>query len=115
MKKFIVIGILLVPFVIGCQTTEEGAIMGALGGAGAGALLGHAAGDAGKGAAIGAVAGGLLGAAAGSENERRADEGSYGAGRRFQMGPSGNEIDVTDYPPGTVVRDPYSNQTFVVQ
>lgn len=51
----------------GCKThTEEGALMGGLGGAGVGALVGNAVGNTGAGAAIGAGVGALTGAAIGS-------------------------------------------------
>lgn len=46
----------------GCAThTGEGAVWGSLLGAGAGAIIGHAAGDSGAGALIGAGSGALLG------------------------------------------------------
>jgi len=119
MKKLILMGLISFPLVFaGCSTTEEGAVGGALGGAGLGALIGHATGgDAGKGALIGAAAGGLVGAAVGSENEHKAEagHGSSGGERVYQVGPSGNQIDVSGFPPGSVVRDPYTNETFVVQ
>ena len=51
----------------GCVThTGRGAVHGAILGAGAGALIGHAAGDSGAGALIGAGAGLLLGGLIGS-------------------------------------------------
>ncbi|HZZ71420.1 MAG TPA: glycine zipper domain-containing protein [Pirellulales bacterium] len=54
----------------GCHSdpnyTEQGAVVGGLGGAGVGALVGSATGHTGAGAAIGAVAGALGGAAIGN-------------------------------------------------
>jgi hypothetical protein len=63
-----VAAILLLTLSQGCQTpyrSEQGAVVGGLGGAGLGALVGSATGNTGAGAAIGAAAGALSGAAVG--------------------------------------------------
>lgn len=59
--------------------TQRGAVIGALGGAAAGAIIGNQSGHAGEGALIGAAAGGAGGAAIGNaqdtENRRRYNNG----------------------------------------
>jgi hypothetical protein len=60
------IAILALSCSVGCQTyTGQGALLGGLGGAGLGALIGRASGHTGAGAAIGAVAGAVGGGAVG--------------------------------------------------
>lgn len=63
-------------FLAGCATdssvhTKERAVMGSLGGAGLGAIVGHQSGRALEGAAIGAAAGGAAGAVSGSAQDEK--------------------------------------------
>lgn len=53
----------------GCTTTEKGAVIGGLGGAGLGAVIGNQSGNAGTGAVIGGVAGAVAGAIIGNQME----------------------------------------------
>lgn len=71
MKNWISLIILLSLLVIatGCTTTEKGAVIGGLGGAGLGAVIGNQSGNAAGGAAIGGVAGAVTGALIGSQME----------------------------------------------
>lgn len=118
-KTLALIGLVSLPLLTGCTTTEQHAGGGALAGAGLGALIGHATGgSAAQGALIGAAAGGIAGTAVGSSKEQ-AERDSYSpggsGGQKIQIGPSGNEVDVTGLPPGSMARDPYNGQTFIVQ
>lgn len=78
MKSWILIGLIfLLIFMVGCTTTQKGALGGAAVGAGAGAIIGHNTHHgSGKGALVGSLVGGLVGALAGDayeyhqENER---------------------------------------------
>jgi len=61
----------------GCASmnkTESGAAVGAVGGAAAGAIIGHATGSTARGAIIGAVVGGAAGAYIGHKMDQRAKE-----------------------------------------
>ena len=61
----------------GCASmnkTESGAAVGAVGGAAAGAIIGHATGNTSRGAIIGAVVGGAAGAYIGHKMDQRAKE-----------------------------------------
>jgi len=61
----------------GCASmnkTESGAAVGAVGGAAAGAIIGHATGNTARGAIIGAVVGGASGAYIGHKMDQRAKE-----------------------------------------
>lgn len=71
MEKYISILVLLalLSLVTGCTTTQEGAVIGGLGGAGLGAIIGNQSGHAAGGAAIGGVAGAVAGALIGSQME----------------------------------------------
>jgi uncharacterized protein YcfJ len=65
--------IILTPAVLtGCTTTQgqDGAVLGGLLGAGAGAIIGHQSGDAGEGALIGAGFGAITGGLIGESNAR---------------------------------------------
>lgn len=70
MKRYISLVLLLslLP-IMGCTTTEKGAVIGGLGGAGLGAVIGNQSGNAGAGAAIGGVAGAVAGAIIGNQME----------------------------------------------
>lgn len=71
MKKLVGIIVLLSLLVLitGCTTTQKGAVIGGLGGAGLGAIVGNQSGHAAGGAAIGGVAGAVVGALIGHEME----------------------------------------------
>jgi len=72
--------LLLGVFSSGCAThTGEGAVLGSLLGAGAGAIIGHAAGDSGAGAIIGAGSGAVIGGLIG--NSYDAYDHGYARGR----------------------------------
>lgn len=60
---------LLLVTVSGCTTTEKGAVVGGLGGAGLGAIIGNQSGHLAGGAAIGGVAGAVAGALIGNQME----------------------------------------------
>jgi len=62
MKKYLLISILISMIFGGCTTVQKGAGIGAVGGGGLGAIIGHQSGHAGEGALIGAGAGALAGA-----------------------------------------------------
>jgi uncharacterized protein YcfJ len=55
----------------GCTTTQKGAGVGAVTGAGLGAIIGHQSGKTGEGAAIGAAVGGLGGALVGEQMDKK--------------------------------------------
>ncbi len=57
---------------LGCETTstQEGAVVGGMLGAGTGAIIGHQTGHQGEGALIGAAAGALTGALIGDQVDR---------------------------------------------
>lgn len=96
----------------GCTQTEEGATGGALAGGAIGGIVGHQSGHTGEGAAIGAAGGAILGGLIGHSQEERAS----GEGRRtVQLCPQGHEVDVSGYGPGSSVRCPIDNSTFMVQ
>lgn len=70
MKKLItlIVSFSLLLIVAGCTTTEKGAVVGGLGGAGLGAIIGNQVShQAAGGAAIGGVAGAVAGAIIGSQ------------------------------------------------
>ncbi len=67
--------ILCVIMCYGCTTTQKGATVGVLTGAGLGAIIGHQSGHAGEGAAIGAAVGGLGGALIGDQMDEGQQSG----------------------------------------
>lgn len=71
MQKLIclVLLLLLVTTLSGCTTTEKGTVLGGLGGAGIGAIVGSQSGHAAGGAAIGGVGGAVAGAIIGNQME----------------------------------------------
>ncbi len=75
MKKYIITSLAAIVFGTGCMgpanNTERGAGLGALLGAGAGAIIGNQSGEAGKGALIGGAAGALIGGAAGNAKDKK--------------------------------------------
>ncbi len=67
MKKYTVVALLLVlVMAVGCTSTQKGAGIGTLIGAGAGAIIGHQSGHAAEGALIGGAAGAAGGALTGN-------------------------------------------------
>lgn len=62
MRVFVVTLLVGLFYLVGCTTTQKGAGLGTLIGAGTGAIIGHQSGDTGKGALIGAAAGAAGGA-----------------------------------------------------
>ena len=70
----------------GCTTVQKGAAVGAAGGAGLGAIIGHQSGETGKGALIGAGAGALVGALATDAIEKKEAVVKFcpKCGRRFE-------------------------------
>lgn len=56
---------------IGCSSTQKGAILGGGAGAGLGAIIGHQSGHAGEGVAIGAAVGGISGALIGEKMDKK--------------------------------------------
>jgi uncharacterized protein YcfJ len=77
MKKIAVsaVSVCLLCAGLGCASSQnrafEGATIGGLIGAGAGAIIGHQSGETGEGAALGAGAGALVGALAGSQVQKQ--------------------------------------------
>jgi len=68
----------------GCTTTQKGAVLGTLTGAGLGAIIGHQSGHGGEGAAIGAAVGALSGALIGDQMDQgKQAEGSKQKGEKF--------------------------------
>lgn len=65
----IILSMLLLFTIAGCTSTQKGAVIGGLGGAGVGAIIGNQSGQIAGGAAIGGVAGALGGALIGSQME----------------------------------------------
>ena len=83
-KSLTILGLACIGLLSNCAqpagpNTQRGAVIGALGGAAAGAIIGNQSGHAGEGALIGAGAGAVGGAAIGNaqdqENRRRYYEG----------------------------------------
>ena len=76
MKKTVavVVGVCMCAGAMGCQSSPnrapEGAVIGGLIGAGAGAIIGHQSGERDKGALIGGLAGALAGGLAGSQMQK---------------------------------------------
>jgi len=70
MKKLLVT-VLLGFFVIGCTTTQKGAAIGTVTGAGIGGIIGHQSGKGAQGAAIGGAAGALGGALIGNQMKKK--------------------------------------------
>ncbi len=66
---------------MGCTGAQKGAGIGTLGGAAAGALIGHQSGNTGAGAAIGAGAGLLGGYIVGNEMDKNKTQGEIDAAR----------------------------------
>lgn len=64
-----VVSLSILLLIAGCTTTEKGAVIGGLGGAGLGAVIGNQSGNAGTGAVIGGVAGAVAGAVIGNQME----------------------------------------------
>jgi len=77
--KSIVAIAMFTPFLMGCATTptQEGAFIGSVLGAGAGAIIGDNSNKAGEGALIGAAAGGLAGALVGDHVDERRHHRAY--------------------------------------
>lgn len=94
----------------GCTQTEKGATTGALAGGAIGGIIGHQSGETGAGAAIGAAGGAVLGGLIGHSQEEKAESRQH-----VQVCPQGHEVDVSSFPPGSSVRCPICNSTFIVQ
>jgi uncharacterized protein YcfJ len=78
----LVLSLLMMLAVIGCSgeplsTREKGTLIGGVGGAGAGALIGSAVGAPGAGAAIGGVGGAVAGYAIGNHMQNEQNERAY--------------------------------------
>jgi len=67
----LVCAVFIVGLLSGCTTVQKGAAVGAAGGAGLGAIIGHQSGKTGQGALIGAGAGALTGALIGDAIEQK--------------------------------------------
>lgn len=61
----------VVAVLAGCTTTQKGTALGAAGGAGLGAIIGHQSGNRDKGALIGGAVGALGGYAVGSQMDEK--------------------------------------------
>lgn len=94
----------------GCTQTEQGATGGALAGGALGGIIGHQSGETGAGAAIGAAGGAVVGGLIGHSQEEKAAQRST-----IQLCPQGHEVDVSNYGPGSSVRCPIDNSTFIVE
>lgn len=88
MRKGLFLGtsFLLLCASLGCASSQnrafEGATIGGLIGAGAGAIIGHQSGETGEGAALGAGAGALVGALAGSQVQKQPQGNTAAAGQQ---------------------------------
>ena len=71
MKVNVLVLILAVVVLIGCSSTQKGAILGGGAGAGLGAIIGNQSGHLGEGAAIGAAVGGISGALIGEKMDKK--------------------------------------------
>lgn len=67
----ILIFVFAVVILVGCTSTQKGAVIGAGAGAGLGAIIGHQSGHTGQGAAIGAAVGGVSGALIGEQMDKK--------------------------------------------
>jgi uncharacterized protein YcfJ len=78
----LLLSLLMMVLIIGCSgepltTREKGTLLGGAAGAGAGALIGSAAGHPGAGAAIGGVGGAVAGYAIGNHMQNEQDQRYY--------------------------------------
>ncbi|MFH1201683.1 MAG: YMGG-like glycine zipper-containing protein [Candidatus Omnitrophota bacterium] len=71
MKKVVYIFIVASLFLWGCTTTQKGAAVGGVAGAGLGAIIGHQSGHGVEGAGIGAAVGAISGALVGEKLETK--------------------------------------------
>lgn len=72
MRNVLILALILcVVTLYGCTTTQKGAAMGSVLGAGAGAIIGHQSDSTAEGAAIGAAVGGLGGALIGEQMDKK--------------------------------------------
>lgn len=72
MRRVLILSLILCVITLyGCTTTQKGAGVGAVTGAGLGAIIGHQSGRTGEGAAIGAAVGGLGGALIGEQMDKK--------------------------------------------
>lgn len=69
MKRVLMISLLV--FVVGCTTTEKGAVVGGAGGAILGGVIGHQSGHGTEGALIGAGVGAVTGAIVGEKMDTK--------------------------------------------
>ncbi len=89
MKKLAILSLLAATtLAAGCNTTptQDGAVVGGLLGAGAGAIIGNQSGHAGEGALIGAGAGALTGAIVGDQVDERRQRRNQAPPTRTQNG-----------------------------
>lgn len=98
----------------GCTGTEKGAGIGAVSGGVIGGIIGHQTGRTAEGVAIGAVTGGILGGVIGHEAEKSSAQPAQPTVRKIVVCPSGHQVDVTGFAPGTRVRCPICNAVFEV-
>jgi len=93
MKRSLCFIILLSLFFLGCTTTQKGAAVGGVAGAGLGAIIGtqsgHGAEGAGIGAAVGAISGALIG-------EKMETKYCPACGKRFTSGVKYCPVDGTE-------------------
>lgn len=71
MRNLIILGLLVILLFSGCTTTQKGAGIGGVIGAGTGAIIGHQSGHTKEGALIGAGAGALGGALIGEKMAKK--------------------------------------------
>lgn len=84
MKKALVFCIMVgLVALLGCSTTQKGAAIGTVAGAGLGAIIGHQSGHAGAGALIGGLGGAAAGALAGEQMDSKF---CSTCGKRFTAG-----------------------------
>lgn len=110
MKKIAVVLVgLFCLSLVGCDSTEKGAGIGAVSGGVLGGVIGHQTGRTAEGAAIGVVGGALLGGLIGHEAGK-----SDNADRAIATCPNGHQVDVTGFPPGSRVRCPVCGAEFTL-
>lgn len=92
-KMFTVILSVILFAMLGCSTTQKGAAVGTVAGAGLGAIIGHQSGHGGEGALIGGLGGAAAGALIGEKMDAKF---CPVCGKRFTAGTTYCPVDGTE-------------------